>query len=49
MRAVASACKSVTVPGAGSSSTATPASSTGTLYDCRGHGAALAGAGRSTS
>jgi 4-amino-4-deoxy-L-arabinose transferase-like glycosyltransferase len=49
MRAVASACRSVTVPGAGSSSTSARTSSTGTLYDCRGRAAALAGAGRSTS
>ncbi|HEV7585502.1 MAG TPA: glycosyltransferase family 39 protein [Solirubrobacteraceae bacterium] len=49
MGAVANACSSVTVPGAGSSSTSASAQSSGTLYDCRGRAAALVGAGRSSS
>jgi hypothetical protein len=48
MRAVASACARVTVPGsAAAGAAATPA--TATLYDCRGRAAALAGAGRSNT
>jgi 4-amino-4-deoxy-L-arabinose transferase-like glycosyltransferase len=48
MRAVAGACARVTVTSSrAASSPARP--STGTLYDCRGRAAALAGAGRSTT
>jgi hypothetical protein len=48
MSAVASACTRVTLTSAAASSSV-PAPSSGTLYDCRGRAAALAGAGRSTS
>jgi 4-amino-4-deoxy-L-arabinose transferase-like glycosyltransferase len=56
MRAVASACARVSAAGSGAGgsaarhsagSSATGSASAGTLYDCRGRAAALAGAGRS--